>query len=224
MPAKSKAKSLVLQHFLREQEVVTLQQVRERLGDVSPATAFRALRGVPYRSSYNENGRYYTLHSEDKYDSHGLWWCEGIGFSRDGPLTATVERLVREAPEGYTQRELQELLGVRVQNVVASLVERGQLARQKVRRLFLYLAPDEKVQQRQLTERRQRKERGRSSELPLEVVVDVLLVLIRYPASDARAVSRRLRGRSPPIRIEQIRQVFDRYELGQKKGLRTPGS
>lgn len=224
MLANVNSKSLELHHYLREQEVVTLQQMRERLGDVSPATAFRALRDVPYRSSYSGNGRFYTLHTEDKYDRHGLWWYEGIGFSRDGPLTATAERLVKEAPDGFTQRELQELLGVRVQNVLASLVERGQLARQRIRRLFVYLASDEEIQQRQLKARQQHEQKGPSSELPLEVVVDVLLVLIRYPASDARAVSRRLRDRSPPIGIEQIRQVFDRYELGQKGGLQTRGS
>ncbi len=223
MPGES-SRSQRLAELLRERKTATLEQMCKQLGNVSPATVFRALRSVPYRSSYNENGRFYALHRESQYDQHGLWSWKGVCFSRDGPLTVTVERLVREAPEGGTQRELQELLGVRVQNVLAGLVERGALSRQKVGRLFVYLSPEEDERQRQLNERRQRIESRPTAEIRPEIVIDILLVLIRHPGSDARAVSRRLRDRSPPVSIEQIREVFDRYGLGQKRGLPTSSS
>ena len=207
--------------LLREKQTATIGEIRAELGDVSAATAFRALREVSYRSSYNENGRFYSLHKEDKYDQHGLWSYGGIHFSRDGTLSATVERLVRSSPEGSTQRELQELLGVRVQNILAALLEREVLQRCKQGRLFLYVAPDAEIQQSQLARRREREERlrVRAEGVPLEVVIEILLMVIRHPEDDPPAVARRLRDRSPPIVVESIREVFERYGLEGKRGL-----
>ncbi len=42
----------------RVHPVLTFDEIREVLGGVSEATARRALREIPYRSSYNHNGRY----------------------------------------------------------------------------------------------------------------------------------------------------------------------
>ncbi len=212
--------------LLRGKQAATIGEIRAALGGVSAATVFRTLREVPYRSSYNENGRFYSLHKEGKYDQHGLWSYRGIHFSRDGTLTATVERLVRSSSEGSTQRELQELLGVRVQNTLAALLEREALQRCKEGRLFLYLAPEAETQQRQLAQRHQREERlrVRSEGVALEIVIEILLMVIRHPEDDPPAVARRLRDRSPPIGIESIREVFERYGLEGKRGLQTSTS
>lgn len=212
--------------LLREKQTATIGDIRAQLGNVSAATAFRRLRAVPYRSSYNANGQFYSLHQEGKYDQHGLWSYRGIHFSRDGTLTATVERLVRSSPAGLTQRELQELLGVRVQNTLASLLERAVLQRRKQGRLFVYVAPEAAIQQSQLAGRRQREERLRvqTEGVALEVVIEIILLVIRHPQDDPSAVARRLRDRSHPIGIESIREVFERYGLEEKRGLQTSTS
>jgi hypothetical protein len=58
----------------------------------------------------------------------------------------------------------------------------------------------------------------RRSEATLEVVVAVLLVLIRHPGSTTADVVRRLKGHSPAIHLEEVENVFERYDLAQKKG------
>ena len=206
---------------LRARRVLTLDAIRQVLGDVSIATAFRRLARITYRSSYNFNGRYYSLHEEAKYDRYGLWAYEKIRFSRDGNLTATVRRLVRESVSGYTQRELQQLLGVRVQNVAAALLKRSELARERIGETFVYLHSSRAAFRQQSKQRRQRpaEELLGEQQVALDVVVDILMVLIRHPGSDPATVSRRLRKRSPPIGIEQIKWVFRRYQLGEKRGL-----
>jgi hypothetical protein len=50
------------------------------------------------------------------------------------------------------------------------------------------------------------------------VVIEVLLVLIRHLGATPSDVLRVLRGRSPPVGIEQVRAVFSRYDLGEKGG------
>lgn len=55
--------------------------------------------------SYNHNGRYYTHRDPVRFDRHGLFSLGEVHFSRDRSLAATVQRLVREAAAGRTQKE-----------------------------------------------------------------------------------------------------------------------
>lgn len=202
----------------RAHRVLTWDEIRKVLGNVSEATARRAVRKIPYRTSYNHNGRYYTLFDEGMFDQWGLWSHEGIRVSRDGALTATVERLVRESEAGWTRRELQELLGVPVQTVLTTLRERGKVDRVRVGPAYVYLSAGSVREQ---LHRRQEMVtiKQRRCEAPLEIVVAVLLVLIRHPKSTLPGVVKRLKGHSPPIRLGDVEEIFERYDLAQKRGL-----
>jgi hypothetical protein len=219
----------ILTSFLDPSAAVDLAQLRSALGGASRATVFRYLVGLPYRRSYNKNGRYYTGHDPTRYDRFGLRAIGDAYFSSDGALTATVRRLVQQGEQGYSQRELEQLLRVRVQAVLGTLVHRGELGRQSVEGIFVYLHAKRAVQQTQLGRRsellgaRAAVTQPTQVELPLDpqVVIEVLLVLIHHPGSQAADVLRRLRGHRPRIVFEQVRAVFDRYELdqvGQKRG------
>ena len=209
--------------LLRSRAVVQLGEIREVLGNASRATAFRYLSMVPYRRSYNYNGRYYSLHEPGGYDRHGLRSHGDIHFSRDGSLQATVTRLVQECEAGYTQKELQDLLRVRVQSFLRAAVQREKLARGRVGGLYVYVHTDATVRQAQLECRSGRVAAAREAgaEVSDEVVIHVLLVLIHHPGSQPADVVRRLRGRSPPISMQQVEAVFTRYDLGEKGGLQT---
>lgn len=47
------------------------------------------------------------------------------------------------------------------------------------------------------------------------VVIEVLLVFIRHPASSPAHLARHLRGLAPPIRLPQVAVVFTRFDLAQ---------
>ena len=51
-----------LTKLFAKQKVVDLPAIRGALGGASVQTAFRYLQLVPYRRSYNHNGRYYALY------------------------------------------------------------------------------------------------------------------------------------------------------------------
>jgi hypothetical protein len=209
--------------LLSSTPVAELGDICRVLGGVSRATAFRRLQEVPYRSSYNHNGRYYALDDPSRYDRLGLWSHGDIHFARDGTVQATATRLVRESDAGQTQRELQELLGVRVQSFVLAGVRRGEIARESLEGLFVYVHSEPSVRQSQLERRRERVAAARQAdEVSDEAVIEVLLQLVRNPGSRAGDVARRLQGRSPPIGIERVEAVFARYDLGQKGGRSTP--
>jgi len=214
----------VLVELLNTKKVVVLKEIRAALDNASRATAFRYLIQIPYRRSYNHNARFYALHEPQRYDRYGLWSYKDIHFSRDGALNITVQRLVKEAQAGWTQAELKQLLRVRVQGLLLQAVQEGQLERRRISGLYIYFHADRQVQKIQVQCRQEYIESQQTMALDTDVesmpsegiVIQILLALIRHPGSNPGQVVRRLRGHSPPIRLQQVNAVFTRYELGEK--------
>jgi len=211
--------------LFKTQRVVTFAALQEALGHASRATTFRYLKRVSYLRSYNHNGRYYTHRDPTRFDRLGLYSVGDIHFSRDGTLGDTLKRLVRESLAGWTQRELQEVLRVRVQVLLLEAVRHDELRRERVAGFYLYLHSDPAIGERQLQRRRERIAAWkRKGEAPVavedEVIIQILLALIRHPGSRPAEVVRALRGHSPPILLEQVVEIFTRYELEEvgKKG------
>ncbi len=206
--------------------VVTFAELEEALGNASRATTFRYLKRVKYLRSYNYNGRYYTYRKPALFDRFGLYSLGDIHFSRDPTLGDTLRRLVRESQAGWTQRELQELLRVRVQVLLLAAVRHDEIRREKVAGFYLYLHIDPLIGQNQLQRRQERIAARQSGDDPRvsvndEVIIQILLALIRHPGSRPAELVRTLRGHSPPIVLEQVVDIFVRYELediGKKGG------
>lgn len=211
-----------LHQLFESRPVVQLNDIQAALDNASRATAFRYLRLVPYRRSYSHNGRFYTRHDPARYDRSGLLLHQGIHFSRDGSLTATLLRLVRESEAGHTHRELRDLLRVRVQVLLQQAVERKDLGRERIEKLFVYLHCDPLVRRAQVRRRKELYEvQTTEAEITDVLVIDVLLTLLHHPGSRAADIMRRLRGRSPPVTLGHVRAIFDRYhldQLGEKGG------
>ncbi len=213
-----------LRQLLIAETVVDLPRIEAALGGVSPMTAFRYLKQVPYRRSYNHNGRYYCLHEPSRYDRFGLWSRNSIHFSVDGSLGKTVRRLVYEMAAGATHQELQERLRVRVHNTLLTLLRQGEVNRERIAQVYVYLNPDPVIRGEQIGRRQALIAAAETVVVEMEVddriIIQVLLVLLRHPGSKAADVVRYLRGHSPPITMAQVRIVFARYELDRidKKG------
>jgi len=213
-------------HLFKTKGVVTFPDLQEALGNASRATTFRYLRRVKYLRSYNHNGRYYTHRDPALFDRVGLYSQGDIHFSRDGTLGDTLRRLIRESQAGWTQRELQELLRVRVQGLLLEAVRHEEVRRERVEGFYLYLHIDPAIGQRQWQRRQERiaAQQPRDEErvcVDDEVIIQVLLTLIRHPGSRPAEVVRALRGHCPPIELEQVVDIFTRYDLedvGQKGG------
>lgn len=216
-----------LHALLEAHEVVQFADFQAALDNASRATTFRYLKRLSYQRSYNHNSRYYTRLVPARFDRFGLCSINGIHFSRDGSLGQTLIRLVCESRAGWSQRELEQLLHVRVSVLLLEAVRREQLSRTKLERVYIYVHPRHALGQAQLLHRREqlgaqalRRLGDGEMELSDAVVIAVLLVLIRHPGSTPGQVVRRLRGHSPPIPIVQVHGVFSRYELDDigKKG------
>jgi len=225
--AQARSVQTLLDLFAAE-TVVDLRRIETALGDASPMTAFRYLRQIPYRRSYNHNGRYYCLHEPSRYDRFGLWSRGNIHFSVDGSLGETVRRLVDEAKAGATHRELQDRLQVRVHNTLLTLLRRGEVKRERLAQWYLYLHSDARVGAQQIQRRQalisEAEAEQAKEEIADGIIIQVLLTLLRHPAAKVAEVVRYLRGHSPPIATGQVQAVFARYDLdhiGKKGGSST---
>jgi hypothetical protein len=216
MPKRSPETLLKL---FESNEVLEFKDLQAALGYASRATTFRYLKQIPYHRSYNYNGRYYTRQDLTRYDRFGLFCWKDILFSRDRTLGETVRRLVGESAAGWTQRELQEVLRVRLGVVLLEAFEKGELARETVNGFYVYLDIDPLVRQAQLSQRQEqiaaveRAMTARELEVSDAVAIAILLTLLRHPAATAAEVVRRLRGHCPAITLAQVRVIFARYEL-----------
>jgi hypothetical protein len=117
------------------------------------------------------------------------------------------------------------LLRVRVQVLLLEAVRHDEIRRERVAGFFLYLHRDPGIGQVQLQRRQERiAARQSGDEEPVgvddAVTIQVLQALIRHPGSGPADVVRTLRGHSPPIVLDQVVEVFARYDLADvgKKG------
>jgi hypothetical protein len=212
------ASRLALERLFGQRPVATLDQLAGALQTDSRMSIFRRLSVIGYQSSYTHTGRYYTLSSRPEFDADGLWRYQGIGFSRDGTLKATVKRLVDTADAGRTQQELQVRLGVRVHNPLLDLVEGKQLGREPVDHEFVYVAAQRTRARAQLAKRRSGavlEAAPATPALEIEVLVEVIHGA-RVPPPDAEKVAARMAARGVRASIAEVAAVLARHGLGKK--------
>lgn len=206
-----------LASFFRRQAVADLQALFRVLKTEVRMSVFRRLSAVGYLSSFTHSGRYYTLMDIPQFDHDGLWYCQGVGFSRQGSLKSTVAHMVAESDAGRTHFELHARLQVRVHNTLLALVRGQQIGRELFEAQYLYVSADAERAGKQLASRGRQREGLTAAPLPPALVIEVLLELVQgakaLPAPEL--VVTRLSARGLTLTIEQIEAVFAKY--GVKK-------
>ena len=207
--------------LFRKTPVMQLPDIARGVGPRSRRSLFRDLAALGYLSSYTHTGRYYTLVSVPAFDADGLWRYQGIGFSRDGTLKATVQRLVETSDAGRTQHELQLRLAVRVHNPLLALVAATKLGRESIANEYVYVAAERARATVQLGRRRALVTAGAASAPPTAAIeVEVLIEVIhgaRVPPPDAATVVARLGARGIHATVSEVVVVLDRHGLAGKK-------
>lgn len=214
-----------LTRLFQRQSVADLATLSAALKTSSRMSVFRRLSALGYLSSYSHAGRYYTLHDIPQFDPDGLWQYQGVCFSREGSLKATVERLVERSEAGRTHPELHARLQVRVHNTLLDLAQGRRIGRETWSGHYLYVSATPARAAAQLRLRQQQPAGlGPPPEPPPAVVIEVLLDLVHSarvrPAADR--VAERLAARGLPVTVEQVEAIFSRYELKKTAPSRSP--
>jgi hypothetical protein len=216
-----KSSKHALSRLFRRCPVVTIDSLFLVLQTGSRMSVHRRLREVGYHSSYTHAGKYYTSYDKPDFDTHGLWFWQGVGFSRAATLKLTIVHLVNTAPEGCTHHELENLLLIRVHNTLLDLVNSGEISRDTIGKKYIYLKKDTQGAQDQLSLRHAATMSSikETTDLPPTTVIEVLVEAIRagrnviLPCKIARSLS----GRGIAVETQQVNRIFEQYGLETEK-------
>ncbi|HIJ41089.1 MAG TPA: hypothetical protein HPP90_08435 [Deltaproteobacteria bacterium] len=215
------ASTKAIKRLFRRVPVTDLDTLSRTLDTKSRMSIFRRLKDLDYFSSYTHAGSFYTLAHIPQFDDYGLWVHQGIGFSKEGTLKATVLKIVETAPSGFTHTELNHMLRVKVHNTLLSLVREGCIRREHIEQAYLYISTEPGKAAEQTSQRRmQLAESDKGIDiLPITTVIEVLIETIH--AGKLRIapilISQRLTARGCSVTTRQVEQVFGQYGIDTLK-------
>jgi hypothetical protein len=206
--------STVIQTF-KKKKVVTVVWLAAWLS-CSIATARRRLKAWRAYTSYNRNGRYYTLPEIAEFDENGLWQYQGICFSKHGNLKQTLVHLVTHSAQGLSGGELGELLGLQPRSFLSHFRDHPALYRENVRGRWIWFGADPKIREKQ-KKTRLTEVVVKAPRMPTDTQAVLILVdLIKHPNSGLEQVARRLRPQGLELDVDTIRQLLAHHGLLKK--------
>jgi hypothetical protein len=202
--------------IFRKEKVITIKRLVSLL-HCGERTVQRHLRKWRTYTSYNCNGRYYTLPDTPQFDEYGLWGYRGILFSRNGNLRHTIVALITNASAGLTVRETADLAKVPLRSFMAQGRNLQKLRREKIASRFVYFSSDEAIYGRQKQKREEDEARIMQEKLPTDAeAVAILVERINHPQWSVQQLCERLNKKDYRIKSEIIQNLFERYGLLKK--------
>lgn len=196
-------------------KIVTIDDLKNTLDTDFSMTVFRYLKEIGYLSSYNKAGRFYTMPHIARFNEYCLWHYEVASFSKFGTLKSTICSMTESSHEGFTHRELKQLLRCKVQNTLNDLTKNNVISRGSVNGLFVYVSANKEKALAQISQREKKSgiEKIQGEAIDLSIVIEILLELLRSSVWDAKTISRDLHLRRVSVTEQQVKEVFLRYNL-----------
>lgn len=200
--------------FVR-QKIMTLSSLRVLLS-CSTRTVQRRLRCWQAYTSYNENGRYYTLGFIARFDKKGLWHYKNISFSRYGNLRETVIQLVHHCEAGLTGKQLGQLTRLVPSSFLFHFQDDERWKREKIGGCYVYFSSDEQIFNRQREKRLEQLQQQSHQLLTDTEAVLILVEKIKYPHLEIEQLAARLRRKGNNINMSNINNLFKQHDLVKK--------
>lgn len=153
MQNKSNKLELLLTYF-KDKKIVTIDEFKNILKTQCRMTIFRRLSSLGYISSYSHRGKYYSLKRIARYNKYGIWVYQSVLFSKKGTLKKTLEYLIENSKQGYGASELNNILKVKVEDTLLSLVKNKHIIRMKISGIYIYFSKAPKSCKKQELTRR----------------------------------------------------------------------
>ncbi len=199
---------------MKQKKVITVAELA-RILKSSDKTVRRRLKCWRAYTSFNKNGRYYTLPDIPVFDSNGLWTCQGIHFSRHGNLRQTIVYLVNHSEAGLDAAELAAIMGIYVRSFLTYLRDVPDLRREKIQGRFIYFATEERAYTEQ---KKVRCPTTRVFQLPSDTeAIAILAEAVRNPNLSVGELSSNLKKQKYHISDQKIYNLFAYHGLAIKK-------
>jgi len=144
-----------LRQLFMKQKIVTMSDLQKSINTNSRMTVYRYLEPLNYISSYSNSGKYYALRGLSRFNKYGICRHESICFCKEGTLKELAKRLVEESSSGFVASELQEIVTVKVDDVLLELLRDKLLVRDKLSNEYVYFSKPASIRREQQRRRRE---------------------------------------------------------------------
>lgn len=152
MSRMSEARLSEIYKLLEQMRVFTLDQMVSSLTCSVPTARMKLKQWAAY-TSYNQNGRYYSLPTVPRFDTNGLWHFNDIYFSRYGNLKNTVIQLVQRSSSGLTGKKIGALVGLDPRSFLHHFRNAKGIHREKRECVYVYFSDESAVYREQIKNR-----------------------------------------------------------------------
>ncbi len=198
----------------RRIKVVTIEQLVDLL-ESSVITARRQLKKWKAYTSFNHNGRYYTLPRIPRFDNNGIWKYQTILFSRYGNLKQTIIELIRGSGAGFSAREVAQIVEIPSNSSIFSQLQNvSGIRREKHQGHFVYFSDEQERYQKQKSALF-RPEAGAGFPSDEEAVI-ILVQYIKHPHIGIEELSERVARQGKIIDPSVIRSFLEHHDLLKK--------
>ncbi len=199
---------------INQKKIITIDNLVSLLNS-SIKTARRRLKLWQAITSYNMNGRYYTLPGIADFDSHGLWQYRQVRFSQHGNLKNTIIAVVNQSKAGLDAAEASDLLGISVRSFLSSLQKHPDFKREKIQGRFVYFSA---LQKDNIKQKEYRYAMTRAIQLPSDIeAIAILVETIKNPDLSIDELAGKLQQKNYRISSESIQNLFNYHGLSIKK-------
>lgn len=193
------------------EKVLTVADLMKLLS-CSLITVRRRLNEWDAHTSYNKNGRYYTLPSIPTFDKNGIWCYRDVRFSTYGSLKNTVIALAAKSKSGLTHGELQQIIGMNPKCFMARFTELPGIKKERFKHHILYFSSDPEAYAAQ--KRNRFPPEPSAGALPSEAQAILILVeLIHHPYFSIDELVAQLNRKGHAVQREAVVALFDRYRI-----------
>lgn len=204
----------VLRH-LEKAKIFTIEELVHVLECSIPNIRLKLKQWQTY-TSYNQNGRFYTLPQVPRFDHNGLWYYKNVAFSKHGNLKKTIVHLVTSAPAGLNGRQLGEILGLEPRSFLHHFSNCPGIDRTKQEGVYVYFSDDAAVCKRQVQKRTALVCRSAVVTISDPEAVMILVAIIRDHGISAEAILALPEIKKSKIKMTAI-QSFLKYHGLEKK-------
>jgi len=167
-------------------------------------------------TSYNQNGKYYTLPQIPLFDQYGLWRYKNIGFSKYGNLKKTIIHLVKASPAGLSGRQLGEILGLSPQSFLHHFRECPGIYREKHDGVFVYFSDVDDIFEKQVNQRSSLICRSAIVTISDTEAILILVAIIRQHGISAEDIAALSEIKKSGIKLYKIKGFIEYHSLLKK--------
>ena len=196
-------------------KVMTIKELIKRMM-VSEITVRRKLKKSGALTSYNKNGKYYTLPHIPVFDSYGLWNYKEIRFSRHGNMHQTIIQLVNQSHCGLHAGAIGELIGYPPHSLLNKLCDKSLIKRDKLHGRYVYFSIEDQLYKSQRNKYETIQQQFIEQDMSCTTAVKLLMEKIKRPESNPSELARALRKEKINISELQVKSFFEKHGLEKK--------